>query len=91
MAAAIEAIRTRDPARVVAAVPVASPETCEALGKRADEMICLVTPDQMHAVGAWYEDFTQTTDAEVRELLDTAARELAIRSATRVQPAHAPR
>jgi len=75
MAAAIDAIRTRDPRRVVAAVPVAPPETCDALDERADEMICLTTPDRMYAVGAWYEDFTQTTDAEVRELLDAAARE----------------
>jgi putative phosphoribosyl transferase len=90
MAAAIDAIRTRDPARVVAAVPVASPETCAALGERADEMICLVTPDRMYAVGIWYEDFTQTTDAEVRQLLDAAARELP-RSAMRADRAHAPR
>jgi putative phosphoribosyl transferase len=75
MAAAIDAIRTRDPARVVAAVPLASPDTCDALGERADEMICLVTPDPMYAVGVWYEDFEQTTDTEVRELLDAAERE----------------
>lgn len=75
MAAAIDAIRTRDPARVVAAVPVAPPDTCEALGERADEMICLLTPDRLYAVGLWFEDFTQTTDAEVRELLDAAARD----------------
>jgi putative phosphoribosyl transferase len=75
MAAAIEALRTRDPARLVGAVPVAPPDTCAALRSRADDMICLVTPDHMYAVGAWYDDFTQTTDAEVRELLDASARE----------------
>jgi predicted phosphoribosyltransferase len=89
MAAAIDAIRTRGPARVVAAVPVAPPETCEALGERADEMICLNTPDRMYAVGLWYEDFTQTSDAEVRQLLDTAARELPGRA--HAERAHAPR
>jgi predicted phosphoribosyltransferase len=81
MAAAVEALRTRDPARIVAAVPVAPAETCQALRQRADEMICLVTPDHMDAVGAWYEDFAQTTDAEVRGLLDAAARELPPRHA----------
>jgi putative phosphoribosyl transferase len=72
MAAAIDALRTREPARIVVAVPIAPPETCQTLGERADEMICLVTPEQMYAVGYWYADFTQTTDAEVRELLDAA-------------------
>lgn len=90
MAAAIDAIRTRNPAHVVVAVPVAPPETCAALGERADEMICLVTPDRMYAVGAWYEDFTQTTDAEVRQLLETAARQLPTRAAP-ADAAHARR
>lgn len=70
MAAAIDAIRARGPAFLVAAVPVAPPETCEALAMRADEMICLYTPEQLYAVGLWYADFTQTSDAEVRELLE---------------------
>ena len=72
MAAAIGALRTRHPARIVGAVPVAPPETCQALAQRADEMICLLTPGRMYAVGGWYEDFTQTTDEEVRALLDAA-------------------
>jgi putative phosphoribosyl transferase len=72
MAAGIEALRTRNPARVIVAVPVAPPETCEALGRRADQIVCLVTPSRMYSVGTWYEDFEQTTDAEVRELLDAA-------------------
>ena len=83
MAAAIDALRTRSPARIVVGVPVAPPETCEALGKRADEIFCLYTPPEMHAIGLWYEDFTQTTDSEVRELLDKAARE---RQARRGEP-----
>jgi predicted phosphoribosyltransferase len=72
MAAAVDALRAREPARIVVAVPIAPPETCQKLGKRADETICLVTPEQMYAVGFWYDDFEQTTDAEVRELLDAA-------------------
>lgn len=72
MAAAIDAIRTRGPARLVAAVPVAPPETCEALATRADEMICLYTPEELYAVGLWYADFTQTSDAEVRQLLEVS-------------------
>jgi putative phosphoribosyl transferase len=91
MAAAIDAIRTRSPARVVGAVPVAPPETCQALRERADEMICLVTPDHMYAVGLWYQDFTQTTDAEVRGLLDAAARELPARTDAQAEQAPATR
>jgi predicted phosphoribosyltransferase len=73
MAAALDALRTRAPARLVAAVPLAPPDRCKALQARADEMICLVTPPRMYAVGVWYRDFTQTTDQEVRTLLASAA------------------
>ncbi len=73
MAAAIDAVRSRDPARVIAAVPVAPPEICDALTDRADEVICLVTPTRLYAIAAWYEDFAQTTDDEVTELLAAAA------------------
>jgi predicted phosphoribosyltransferase len=81
MAAAIDALRTRDPARIIVAVPVAPPDTCESLGRRADAIVCLHTPPDMHAIGLWYEDFTQTTDDEVRALLDAVAREQAGRPA----------
>ena len=83
MAAAIDAVRTRKPARVIGAVPVAPPEVCDALGDRADEMVCLLTPARLHAVGLWYQDFTQTSDDEVRALLDAAARERQARGAPR--------
>jgi putative phosphoribosyl transferase len=73
MAAAVEAIWTRDPSDVICAVPVATPEACAMLAERASEMYCLLAPDDMHAVGAWYDDFTQTTDQEVRALLADAA------------------
>jgi len=71
MAAAVDTLRSRSPARLVVAVPVAPPETCEHLTQRADEVVCLLTPRTMWAVGAWYEDFEQVSDDEVRELLDT--------------------
>ena len=87
MEAGIDAMRTRNPARVVCAVPVAPPETCERLRGIADEMICLYTPEPMYAVGPWYQDFTQTTDVEVRELLKTAARELPVRANSEAQHA----
>jgi predicted phosphoribosyltransferase len=69
MRAAIAAVRQRRPARVVVAVPVASHETCEELRHEADEVHCAITPLRFSGVGQWYEDFAQTTDAEVRELL----------------------
>jgi erythromycin esterase-like protein/predicted phosphoribosyltransferase len=69
MQAAIKALKQQDPARIVVAVPIASRETCEELKAEADDVICAVTPEPFHAVGLWYEDFAQTTDEEVRELL----------------------
>jgi putative phosphoribosyl transferase len=69
MRAAIRASRQQQPARIVVAVPTASPDTCEALKVEADDVICAMTPEPFFAVGHWYEDFTQTTDDEVRELL----------------------
>jgi predicted phosphoribosyltransferase len=73
--AAIQAVRQRDPARVVAAVPVAAPEACSEMSDEADDMICAVTPEPFYSVGLWYQDFSQTTDEEVRELLEAARRE----------------
>jgi predicted phosphoribosyltransferase len=69
MLAAIKALRKLQPARVVVAVPIAARDTCEALRAEVDEVICAVAPEPFHAVGRWYEDFSQTTDAMVRELL----------------------
>jgi erythromycin esterase-like protein/predicted phosphoribosyltransferase len=69
MYAAIEALRQQDPARIVVAVPMASPETCEEMKTKADEVICAITPEPFHAVGRWYRDFSQTTDEEVGVLL----------------------
>src|SRR6266404_2554028 len=69
MFAAIEALRKLTPARIVVAVPTASPDTCEEMKKKADEVICAITPEPFHAVGRWYRDFSQTTDEEVAALL----------------------
>jgi putative phosphoribosyl transferase len=72
MLAAVRALRVQQPARIVVAVPVAAPDTCEAVGREADEMVCANTPDPFIAVGLWYADFAQTTDREVQELLTRA-------------------
>jgi putative phosphoribosyl transferase len=69
MRAAIRALRAAGAARVIVAVPVAAPEICARVRQEADEAVCLATPDPLRAVGAWYHDFAQTTDEEVRALL----------------------
>src|SRR5882757_239081 len=69
MYAAIEALRQQNPARIVVAVPTASPETCEEMKTKADGVICAITPEPFHAVGRRYRDFSQTTDEEVGVLL----------------------
>lgn len=72
MRAAVAALRQEGPARIIVAVPVASPDTCEAFRDIADDIVCVATPEPFHAVGLWYEDFSQTTDEEVHYLLDQA-------------------
>jgi predicted phosphoribosyltransferase len=69
MQAAVKALRQQQPGRIVVAVPTASPETCDAMRAEVDEIICAITPEPYYAVGFWYEDFSQTMDEEVRELL----------------------
>jgi putative phosphoribosyl transferase len=69
MRAAVLAAQGAGAAAVVVAVPVGAPETCAQLAHLADAVVCPLQPDGLGAVGAWYDDFTQTTDAEVRELL----------------------
>ena len=73
MRAAIAAVRTKDPARIVVAVPTAPYDTCVALRREADDVVCLVTPEPFIAVGGWYDDFRQVSDEEVRGILDRAA------------------
>ena len=76
MRAAVKAIRQARPRAIVVAVPVAASETCRELQDEADQILCLRTPPGFAAVGRWYEDFSETTDDEVRELLsdDTTRR-----------------
>ena len=69
MLAAVMALRQKQPARIVVAVPVGSPETCDAFRDHVDEIVCAITPDPLYGVGLWYTDFSQTTDDEVRKLL----------------------
>lgn len=77
MRAAVQALRALRPTRIVVAVPTASAETCEQMRSEADEVVCLQTPEPFRAVGLWYEDFSQTSDDEVRALLARARHALA--------------
>jgi putative phosphoribosyl transferase len=72
---AIRALRQLEPAWIAAAVPVAPPDTCSEMSDEADDMVCAITPEPFHSVGLWYEDFTQTSDEEVHDLLQAARRE----------------
>lgn len=74
MRAAILAIRTQNPQKIVMAVPVAAASTCEEMSPLVDELICPLMPTAFYAVGAWYENFSQTTDEEVSELLFDVAK-----------------
>jgi len=73
MRAAVLALRQQRPARIVVAVPVAAPETCDEFQAEVDEIVCAITPEELYAVGLWYRDFSQTTDDEVRDLLALAS------------------
>lgn len=73
MHVAILAIKKHQPAKIVVAVPVAAPQTCEELKAKVDEIICAKTPSPFYSVGLWYDKFLQTTDEEVCNLLEIAA------------------
>jgi putative phosphoribosyl transferase len=73
MRAAALALKPQSPGRIVVAVPVASPCTCDELSGEVDEIVCLQTPQPFYAVGEWYEDFSQTSDLEVHDLLARAS------------------
>lgn len=75
MRAAVAALRQLRPARIVVAVPVAARETCDELRSEVDEVVCAVTPEPLYAIGMWYRDFSQTSDEEVRSLLEAARAE----------------
>jgi putative phosphoribosyl transferase len=76
MRAAVVGVRAQHPARIVIAVPAAAPELCKAFQFEVDEMVCGMTPEPFYGLSRWYEDFTQTTDAEVRMFLEEANHQL---------------
>lgn len=73
MRAAIAAVRAQRPAQLAVAVPVGAPETCADLAREVDALICPLQPDDFAAVGQWYDDFSPTSDDEVRDCLAAAA------------------
>jgi len=74
MRAAVVTLRKQKPKELIIAVPTASPETCDEFRPDVDDIVCSITPTPFYGVGAWYEDFAQTTDEEVMELLRAAQR-----------------
>ncbi|MGB6946082.1 MAG: phosphoribosyltransferase [Bryobacteraceae bacterium] len=73
MRAAVGALRQSKPARIIVAAPVAAAQTVRILNEEADNVVCLSAPQDFHAVSMWYQDFSQTSDEEVRNLLESAA------------------
>jgi predicted phosphoribosyltransferase len=86
MRAAVTAVQQLKPRRVVVAVPVAAPETCDEFRREVDEVVCALTPAYFRAVGIWYEDFEQTTDEEVHALLEAARSFRSTTQDTQVRP-----
>jgi predicted phosphoribosyltransferase len=80
MRAAAAALRKLGPARIVVAVPVSASETCDEFREEVDEVVCAAMPEPFRGVGLWYKDFSQTTDEEVRELLERARQSVAPRA-----------
>ena len=76
MRAAAESLRQQGPARLIVAVPAGFPQTCAEFRDEVDEVVCAITPEPFYAVGLWYDDFSQTTDDEVRDLLAAARQEV---------------
>ncbi len=76
MMAAVRHVRDLGPARVIVAVPVGSRDACDRLRREADDLVCLATPERFFAVGEWYQDFEQVSDAEVRRLLTESRQQL---------------
>jgi len=74
MRVAAIALKKKEPAEIIIAVPVAAPQTCAEFRSVVDKVVCAATPEPFHAVGQWYRDFSQTSDEEVRDLLSEAAR-----------------
>jgi len=74
MRAAVIAVREHQPARIIVAAPVAAGETCREFEREVAEVVCVQTPERLEGVGQWYEDFSQTTDEEARELLEQGSK-----------------
>ena len=72
MHAAVAAIKQQQPTRIIIAVPTAAPSTCDEFANEVDELVCVIRPEPFIAVGYWYRQFSQTTDEEVRSLLEQA-------------------
>ena len=89
MRAAVKALRQREAAKIVVAVPVGPPDTCHEIEEQADETICLSTPEFFQAVGQYYDDFSQTTDEDVRELLARGSYERSIMSEVQIHAGRA--
>lgn len=75
MRAAVAALRQMQPAKIIVAVPTAAPSTCREFQSEVDELVCAITPEPFYGVGLWYDDFSQTSDQEVRNLLKRATQE----------------
>ncbi|MDQ1469291.1 MAG: putative phosphoribosyl transferase [Bryobacterales bacterium] len=73
MLAGAKALRQKEPREIIVAVPVAAPQTCDEFRPEVDHIVCAVTREPFYAVSRWYEDFSETTDDEVRDLLERAA------------------
>jgi predicted phosphoribosyltransferase len=71
---AVQALNEERPKRLIVAVPVAPPETCEEIRSEVDEIVCALMPPTFRGIARWYEDFLQTTDEEIRELLGRTMR-----------------
>ncbi len=78
--AAIAALKQQKPRKIIVAVPVAPPIVCQELATEVDQMVCLSMPNSLHSISLWYEDFSQTTDSEVRFLLAQAHQKLFVNS-----------
>jgi putative phosphoribosyl transferase len=83
MRAAAQALRQQQASRIVVAVPIAPPETCAEFEREVDEIVCALTPEPFYAVGFWYQDFSQTTDEEVHDLLADSAQTLPVSASRR--------
>ena len=78
MRAAIAVLKQEQPQSIIVAIPVAPRAACDELKAEVDKVICLATPEPFYAIGLWYEDFSQTTDEEVRRLLESTSNYTAV-------------